>query len=48
MGSIISMSMMCCLLARRRDKKYPIGNAIIKQMMVEMAARIRLRANTLE
>ena len=48
MGSIISISMICCLLARRRERKYPTGNAMTRQTTVEMAARIRLRANTLE
>ena len=46
MGSIMSISMMCCLLARRRERKYPTGNARTRQITVEIAAKIRLRANT--
>ena len=48
MGSIMSISIMCCLLARRRERKYPTGNAMTRQITVEIAAKIRLRANTLE
>ena len=46
-GSMTSISIMCCLLARRRDRKYPTGNARTRQMTVDTAARIRLRINTL-
>ena len=48
MGSIMSISIMRCLLARRRERKYPTGNAMTRQITVEIAAKIRLRANTLE
>ena len=46
MGSITSICMMCCLDVRRRERKYPTGNASTRQMTVATAARIRLRANT--
>ena len=46
MGSMTSISMMCCLFTRRRDRKYPTGKAMIRQMTVAISASSRLRANT--
>ena len=41
-----SISMICCLLARRRLRKYPTGNARTRQMTVASAASSRLRPKT--
>ena len=46
MGSITSICMIRCLLTRRRDRKYPTGKAITRQMTVVIMASRRLRANT--
>ena len=46
MGSMTSISIICCLLARSRLRKYPTGYASTRQMIVASAASSRLRPKT--
>ena len=46
MGSITSICMIRCLFTRSRDRKYPTGKAMTRQMTVAMRASSKLRAKT--
>ena len=46
MGSMTSICMIRCLFTRSRERKYPTGKAMTRQMTVAMRAKSRLRAKT--